>query len=211
MVIPQNSFIYISVFIIAIYVIMMIVGYKRGLLYELVGLLFTLLSVAVAWFVSPVLADLFPIIDLENLSEETKILSKLFDLNQLINTVAYFLIVFLILKLLYFFVSLLLKSLNNIPVIGTLNKFLGSVFGMLNATIIVLCLSMLLSLPIISNGKEVRENTILKYMSRFSSETLHMVAEWVGDANLKEKTEDFDVDLYRQEFEEWLTKVSGNE
>ena len=211
MVIPQGSFIYISVFIIAIYLIMMIVGYMRGLLYELIGLFFTVLAVGAAWFSSPVLANLFPIIDLENYSEETKLLSKLFDLNQLINTIAYFLIVFLLLKLLYFFVSLLLKSLNKVPVIGTLNRFLGSVFGMLNATIIVLCLSMLLSLPIISNGKEVRENTVLKYISRFSSETFNMVADWVLDSNLKEKTEDFDIDLYREEFREWLMKVSGNE
>ena len=211
MVIPQNCFIYISVFIVAIYLIMMIVGYKRGLLYELIGLFFTALSVAAAWFVSPVLAGLFPIIDLANYSDETKLLSKLFDLNQLINTIAYFLIVFLLLKLLYFFLSLLLKSLNKVPVIGTLNKFLGSVFGVLNATIIVLCLSMLLSLPIFSNGKEVRENTILRYIGSFSSDVFHVVAEWIGDSNLKERTEDFDVDLYREEFREWLTKVSGNE
>jgi len=211
MVIPQEWFLYISIFIVLIYLVMMIVGYKRGFLYELVGLFFTAISVAIAWFVSPVLADLFPMIDLANLNEEMKLLSKLFDLNRMVNIIAYFLIVFLVLKLLYFFISLLLKSLNKLPVIGSFNKFLGAVFGVLNATIIVLCLSMLLSLPIVKNGKQVRENTILRYISRYSSEAFHYVAEWLSESNLQEKTEDFDIDTYRKEFGEWLVSVTDNE
>ena len=90
MVIPQNYFIYISVFIGIIYLAMMYIGYKHGLLYELVALLYTALTVALAWFASPVLADLFPLFDITKLNEEYKLLNQVFDLNRMLNTVSFF-------------------------------------------------------------------------------------------------------------------------
>ena len=162
MIIPENYFIYITGFIIAIYLVMIYIGYRKGFLYELVSLLYTAASLILAWFASPVLASLFPLFDISSLNEKYELIDHFFNLNNLLNTVAYFLIIFLVLKLLYVFVALLMKSLNKIPVLGKLNQILGACSGVINATLIALALSMLLSLPLISNGREVREKTILK-------------------------------------------------
>ena len=207
MVIPENYFIYISVFIGIIYLMMIFIGYRHGFLFELVSLLYTALAVLLSWFASPVLADLFPLFDITRLNEEYKLLNKVFDLNRMLNTVSFFLILFLILKLFYVFLSLFLKTLNKIPVLGKLNQILGGILGILNATLIVLALSMLLSTPVIKNGSEVREKTILKYIRSYSDQALTYLVDRISDSNIKENENEFDIDTYREEFKEWLIKV----
>lgn len=211
MTIPESAFIYISIFIVGIYIAMIIIGYNKGFLYEIVNLAYTAIALAVSWFVSPVFAKLFPLIDLDKVSSETKLINNLFNLNELINTIAYFVIIFLLLKILYIFISLLVKSLNKIPVIGGFNKILGGVFGIFNATIITLFISILLSLPLFKNGNQVKENTILKYINNTSEEVLTYIAEKVGESNLDNNSEDFDIDQYREEFKKWLVSLSENE
>ena len=104
-----------------------------------------------------------------------------------------------------------MKSLNKIPVIGGFNKILGGVFGIINATIITLFISILLSLPLFKNGNQVKENTILKYINNTSEEVLTYIAEKVGESNLDNNSEEFDIDEYREEFKKWLVSLSENE
>ena len=206
--IPEQYFLYISIFIGLIYVAMMFIGYKHGFLYELVNLLYTAASLALAYFASPVLASLFPIIDLSKTPGQYYALNELFNLNKIINTVAYFIIVFLLLKVLYIFISLFVKSLNKIPVIGKFNQFLGLVFGVLNATLIVLALSMLLSLPLIKNGKEIRDKTILRYITKYSDQALTFLVAKAGEQNLKDTITGFDIDSYREDFKNWIISIT---
>ena len=114
MVIPENCYIYISILVAAIYLAFIIIGYHKGFLYELVNMVYTVLALAAAWFASPVFAKVFPLIDLNKMGTEAMMLNKLIDLNNTVNIAAYFLIIFLILKVLYIFISLILKSINKI-------------------------------------------------------------------------------------------------
>ncbi len=209
MTIPENYYLYVSIFIAAIYAAMIFIGYKRGFLYEAVSLLYTAASLLAAWFVSPVLSSLWPLFDLSEINEKYKLLDGIFNLNKILNTAAYFLIVFLILKLLYVFVSMLMKSLNKLPVIGKFNQVLGALCGVLNATLIAVALSMLLSLPVVKNGADVREKTILKYIDSISGKALNIVVEKLSDTSLKKDAEGIDIDSYREEFRKWLISVSN--
>ncbi|MBQ6335172.1 MAG: CvpA family protein [Erysipelotrichaceae bacterium] len=207
MVIPENCYIFISGFIVLIYLIMIYLGYKRGFLYELLSVVYTLASILIAWFTSPVLASLFPIFDLNSLDEKYELLNKIYDFNSILNTIAYFLIVFLMLKLLYVFISLLVKSLNKVPVIGSLNKTLGGLFGIFHATLITLALSLLLSLPLFKNGAQVKEKTLFKYVNSASDEVFSYLVDLIADAKLKDGGETIDISSYRQEFKDWLISV----
>lgn len=211
MVISSEYFIFISAFIVAIYLLMIWIGYKKGFLYELLSLFYTALSLFAAWFAAPVFSSLFPLFDLNKFDEKYELLNKVFDLNTMLNTVAYFLIIFLILKLLYMFISLLVKSLNKIPVIGSFNQLLGGAFGIVHATLIVLALSMLLYTPLVENGRQVREQTLLKYISSYSDEAFTFIVEKVSDGNIREKFDDIDMDSYRQQLKEWLISKRKND
>lgn len=206
MVIPESFFIFISIFIIALYIALMIIGYNKGLLYELVSLAYTGLSLGLAYFAAPVLASLFPLIDMKNIAKDMAILVDLLNLNEILNIVAYFLIIFLLLKIVYIFISILVKSLNKIPVIGKVNKSFGALFGIINATIITLVITMLLSLPLFKNGNEVKEKTILKYVNSLSQDVLTFITSRISEKTIAEGI-NLDIEAYRIEFKKWLQSL----
>lgn len=205
MLIPESYFIYISIFVIALYIVLMIIGYNKGFLFELVNMLYTILSIFIAWVVSPVLAKKFPLISIEKIDSQYSLLNTFFNLDNLLNNIAYFIITFLILKILYIFISLLTKSMNKIPVLGKLNKILGMFTGIFNATLITMALSMLLTLPLFKNGKDVREKTILKYVNKYSDQAISYIVDKITLNNIDGDI--LDVESYREEFLKWLDSL----
>ena len=207
--IPENSYLFINLFILAIYLFLMIIGYMKGFLYQIINIVYTVFCVAVAWFASPVLAELFPLISIDKIDSQYSLLNSFFNLDRILNTAAYFVIVFLVLKVIYIFIALLTKSLNKIPVLGKLNKILGMIVGILNATIIVFALSMLLSLPLFKNGKEVKENTVFRYIEKYTNQAVSVIAEKIVAKSGELK--DIDVESYRRQFYDWLSSLGNNE
>lgn len=202
--IPQDYFLYISIGIGIIFLTLIIFGYIKGFLYELVSIIYTGLSIAISWFVSPTLASLYPIFSVEKLYPEYKIITNFMNLDAILNTLAYFLIVFLVLKVFYWVLSLLLKGMNKIPVLGKVNKLLGALVGVINGLLVCLALNMLLTLPIFKNGNEVRNGTILRYTNSLNKITLNYIAENIDLDNIKNQFESFDVDNARNDFKTWL-------
>ena len=202
--IPNNYFLFINVGIIAIYLLFIFIGYKKGFLFELVSLIYTGVSALIAWFLAPVLGGVYPIVKLDNLSDDAKLVSKFVNLEAITNTVIYFVIIFLILKLFYWVIALLLKSLNKIPVIGKFNQILGALAGIVNATIIVLILSTLLNLPVFENGKQIKEETFFGYIHEYSQTGLSYILDNVDLSHIQQQFKDFDIESARNDFKEWL-------
>lgn len=204
MIIPENFFMYINIFIGFLYLALVIIGFIKGFIYEVVSLIYTALALVAAYFASPVLASLFPIIDITKFNDDLKLVEKFVDLNPLINTIIYFLLIFIFLKVVYIILSIALKAFNKIPVLGTLNKFLGALFGVLNATLITLAISMLLTLPLFSNGKQVKENTVLKYVDTYSTKAINYLVDNINLDQLTERFKDFDVEKAREDFKQFI-------
>lgn len=209
--IPNNFFIFIDIFIAIIYFVFIIIGYKRGFLFELVSLLYSVISILISWFLAPILANVYPIINIDNLNKETELITKVFDLSTMINTLIYFVIVFLLLKLIYIVIAFILKGMNKIPVIGKFNQILGIFAGMFNATLITLSLSMLLTLPIIKNGEHIKNKTLFKYISNYSDKILNYIVENIDFDNIKLQFDNFDIDNARLEFKNWIESKNNNE
>ena len=202
--IPNTYFIYINIGIILVYLLFIIIGYKKGFLFELVSLIYSVLSCLIAWFVSPVLASTYPIVKLAELQSDTDLISKLINLDAISNTIIYFVIVFLVLKLVYLLLAFILKGINKVPVIGKFNKLLGGLAGIINATIVVLILSTLLNLPIFENGNQIKKETFFIYVHEYSQNALKYVLDNVDLNNIKKQFKDFDIESARNDFKEWL-------
>lgn len=202
--IPSNCFIYINALIVLIYLTFIIIGYKKGFLFELISLIYTAVSIVISWFLAPVFAGMFPIVILSNMNVEAQLVSKLINIDAISNTVIYFVAIFFILRLFYFLITLLLKGMNKLPVIGKFNKILGGLFGIVNATFVTIMFSMLLNLPIIDNAVEVRNNTFFKYISEYSNTALSYIVENVDLDGIKAKFDSFDIDNARDDFKAWL-------
>ncbi len=199
MTISSNYYIVIDILILAIYLSSLIVSFKNGLLYGILDLIYTGLCLAGAYFAAPVLASLFPIVELDSVY-------KMMNLEPIVNTVVFFVIITLVLKLLGLIILPLFKSVSKLPLIGSLNKLLGLVLGFLNATVIVLALGVLLNTPLIKNGSDVKEGTLFKYVSVYSEKAITYVSDNIPLDTFKDKIADFDVDKAREAFKEWLVK-----
>jgi len=206
--ISSDYFLYINIGIIVVYLIFILVGYIKGFLYEVVSLIYTGLALGISWFVAPVLASVFPIIKLENLYADAQIISKFININSIIDTIIYFVIIFLVLRLLYIVIALGLKGFNKIPVLGSLNKILGGFSGVISGTVVVLLLSLLLSLPIFENGKEVKEKTLFNLVGSYSTKALNYAVDNLNLENFSKDIENFDVDNARQQLKVWIDSLN---
>ena len=67
---------------------------------------------------------------------------------------------------------------------------------------------MLLSLPLIKNGKEIRDKTILRYITKYSDQALTFLVAKAGEQNLKDTITGFDIDSYREDFKNWIISIT---
>ena len=97
----------INVAVLAIYIICLIVAYKNGFLYEALGLVINIVILGAAYFISPLLAKQFSLI---NIDYSTYPIAEIFDLNYLLNCVLWFFIAAVVLSIAGFIVKHLFKS-----------------------------------------------------------------------------------------------------
>ena len=199
MLVSSQYFIFINAFIVLIYVVFAAVGYKNGLIYEGLNLLISVIGIIIAWITAPILAKHFLLFELSDLVFE------LFDVNYYLHLLIYFVLVFLLVRLLYFLISPLLKKLCDLPVLGFLNRLGGLLVACLNATFVVLLLSLLLNTPLFSNGNEIASNTFFKPIKQYSSKLTALIIEKAVEINL-DQYGDFSINECSKQLEEWLIK-----
>lgn len=195
--IPENIFLYINLFIALIYLIEIIVSYKKGLVYEIVHLILKLVSIYASYKLCIFLTSQYPLINLD-----LGAFSLILDVNSITNHVLWFIICFFVLQLVIALIMPLFKFVSKIPVVGIVNKVGGVLVGILCATLTVLCLSFVLSLPVIQNCEEVKEKTVIKYISNYSNQAYNYfidnvdVKGFINDIELKAIIEKIDISEY---------------
>ena len=197
MVISSSYFIYVNLVLLVLYLIALVVGYKNGLILQIVDLLFNIIALFIAYFVSPILAAHFPLVKLDEVYTAL-------NLNTLIDMLIYIVIVFVVLKILYLIIKPLFASVSKIPLLGFINRIGGTLIGVVNATIIVLLFCMLLNTPIFKNGNEIKNGTYLKVVDNLSYKALEFSMDHINIDSIKNEIKDFDIDQSRKAFEKWL-------
>lgn len=195
--ISNEYFLYINIVLVLIYIIFAIIGFKNGLMLQMIDLVFNILAIFAAYFVSPILAAYFPLVKME------EIYTKL-NINVLIDTLIYCVLVYIVLRILYIFIKPVFKSVSNIPLLGFFNKVGGFLFGLINATFIMLALGLLLTTPLFSNGIEIKKGTFLKYTDTLCEKALDVSMKYINFDSIKDSIKDFDIDSAREEFNKWL-------
>ena len=191
----------INVAVLAIYIICLIVAYKNGFLYEALGLVINIVILGAAYFISPLLAKQFSLI---NIDYSTYPIAEIFDLNYLLNCVLWFFIAAVVLSIAGFIVKHLFKSVSDIPVLGFMNRILGLVIGFVNATVIALLISVFLSFPFISNGRQIKEDSILSYVNIITDKAINYATENMALEKFARTVEDFDIITAREDLNKWL-------
>ena len=194
MVISSAYFTYLNLALIVLYLAFVVIGYKNGLILQIVDLVYNILALFIGYFLAPILASHFPIVKLDEVYMALK-------LNVLMDTLIYMIIVFILLKLLYLIIKPLFGFVSKIPLIGFVNDIGGALMGIVNATIVVLLFCMLLNTPLFKNGNEVKEKTYLKTINGLSYKALEYSMDHFKFEN---EFKDFDIDKTRMAFDKWL-------
>ena len=194
MVISSAYFTYLNLALIILYLAFIVIGYKNGLILQIVDLEYNILALFIGYFLAPILASHFPIVKLDEVYMALK-------LNVLMDTLIYMIIVFILLKLLYLIIKPLFGFVSKIPLIGFVNDIGGALMGIVNATIVVLLFCMLLNTPLFKNGNEVKEKTYLKTINGLSYKALEYSMDHFKFEN---EFKDFDIDKTRMAFDKWL-------
>lgn len=194
MVITSAYFTYLNLALIILYLAFVVIGYKNGLILQIVDLVYNILALFIGYFLAPILASHFPIVKLDEVYMALK-------LNVLMDTLIYMIIVFILLKLLYLIIKPMFGFVSKIPLIGFVNDIGGALMGIVNATIVVLLFCMLLNTPLFKNGNEVKEKTYLKTINGLSYKALEFSMDHF---DFQKEFKDFDIDKTRMAFDKWL-------
>ena len=80
---------------------------------------------------------------------------------------------------------------------GFFNRILGIAVGFINATIITLLLSLLVSLPFINNGKQIKEESLFKYVNVITNKALVSLSDYIDIDSLSNNIEGLDINHAR--------------
>lgn len=191
----------VNVTILLIYLILVVIAYKNGFLYEVLGLFINLIILFLSYLLAPLLASKITLI---NIDLSAYPILAIFNLNELFNTIIFFVLIFFVLSIFGFFIKNLFKSVSKIPFLGFFNRILGIAVGFINATIITLLLSLLVSLPFINNGKQIKEESLFKYVNVITNKALVSLSDYIDIDSLSNNIEGLDINHARDELNKWL-------
>lgn len=191
----------VNVVILLIYLISVVIAYKNGFLYEVLGLFINLIILFLSYLLAPLLASKISLI---NIDVSAYPILAIFNLNELFNKIIFFVLIFFVLSIFGYLIKSLFKSVSKIPFLGFFNRILGIVVGFINATIITLLLSLLVSLPFVNNGKQIKEKSLFKYVNVITNKALLSLSDYIDLDSLSNNIEGLDINHARDELNKWL-------
>lgn len=155
---PESMIIYLNFVFIVWFLISVAQGYKKGLLLQIVDLVGTFVALFAAWVFAPVFVRLFEFVKAPG--------SGLISIDQIItlqvNRLIWFLILFVIARLLLLLITPFVSAVSKIPLVKQVNSAIGGVFSIILFAVKLLILTFFLSFPVISNGQDIIDGTALK-------------------------------------------------
>lgn len=176
---------YFSLIVTLIALVMIILcvlkGFKDGLVLSIFDLLALLLSLYVAYVCAGTLAVDLAIIPDSVTSGMTIVSNEIFNdmitmvINYFINWIIWFLIISIGLRIILFFIRKLFKGIDKIPVVKTINEYAGALFGLIKSMIMILIMGCVLTLPIFTNGVQIRQASLIEPLVQLSRSTFTFV------------------------------------
>lgn len=148
-------------------------GYKRGLLLQLVDLASSVVAAFTAWLIAPSFQKIYAFVAVDGNGYVT--INQL--IGQHINRLIWFVILFIIIRLLLLLVMPVATLISKMPLIKQVNSAVGGVFSVVFFMLKLLLVIFVLSTPIIKNGQAVVANTWLKYVEPITQPVMAKINE----------------------------------
>ena len=201
----ENWAIYFSAFVVLFFVLKAAQGYNTGILRRLIGLVGSIISYWIAWILCGVFAKYINIVSAKSLGlsgTPFEAIAKTY-----VNQIAWFILLFLVLRILFFVVDRIAKGVHKIPGLHAVSALLGAAFGVLEAFVWIVVITVLLHTPLFKNGSYIVENSLIKQVNQVTEmvakDYLGPLFSSEGFSKLGEDTKSL-TDLQRNAVENWL-------
>lgn len=201
----ENWAIYFSAFVVLFFVLKAAQGYNTGILRRLIGLVGSIISYWIAWILCGVFAKYINIVSAKSLGlsgTPFEAIAKTY-----VNQIAWFILLFLVLRILFFMVDRIAKGVHKVPGLHAVSALLGAAFGILEAFVWMVVITVLLHTPLFKNGSYIVENSLIKQVNQVTEmvakDYLGPLFSSEGFSKLGEDTKSL-TDLQRNAVENWL-------
>ena len=201
----ENWAIYFSAFVVLFFVLKAAQGYNTGILRRLIGLVGSIISYWIAWILCGVFAKYINIISVKSLGlsgTPFEAIAKTY-----VNQIAWFILLFLVLRILFFMVDRIAKGVHKVPGLHAVSALLGAAFGVLEAFVWMVVITVLLHTPLFKNGSYIVENSLIKQVNQVTEmvakDYLGPLFSSEGFSKMEEDTKSL-TDLQRNAVEKWL-------
>lgn len=201
----ENWAIYFSAFVVIFFVLKAAQGYNTGILRRLIGLVGSIISYWIAWILCGVFAKYINIISVKSLGlagTPFEAIAKTY-----VNQIAWFILLFLVLRILFFVVDRIAKGVHKVPGLHAVSALLGAAFGVLEAFVWMVVITVLLHIPLFKNGSYIVENSLIKQVNQVTEmvakDYLGPLFSSEGFSKMEEDTKSL-TDLQRNAVEKWL-------
>ena len=201
----ENWAIYFSAFVVIFFILKAAQGYNTGILRRLIGLVGSIISYWIAWILCGVFAKYINIISVKSLGlsgTPFEAIAKTY-----VNQIAWFILLFLVLRILFFMVDRIAKGVHKVPGLHAVSALLGAAFGVLEAFVWMVVITVLLHTPLFKNGSYIVENSLIKQVNQVTEmvakDYLGPLFSSEGFSKMEEDTKSL-TDLQRNAVENWL-------
>jgi colicin V production protein len=201
----ENWAIYFSAFVVIFFILKAAQGYNTGILRRLIGLVGSIISYWIAWILCGVFAKYINIVSVKSLGlsgTPFEAIAKTY-----VNQIAWFILLFLVLRILFFVVDRIAKGVHKVPGLHAVSALLGAAFGVLEAFVWIVVITVLLHTPLFKNGSYIVENSLIKQVNQVTEmvakDYLGPLFSSEGFSKLGEDTKSL-TDLQRNAVENWL-------
>lgn len=174
MTLSPNTTLFVNVGVILLVLVSLIIGYTKGVLLQIFKTLGILIVALFSWILAPGLSELVQVFP-ERFApfHDTPLAGLFYDK---INALCWFVIIFVVGLLIILLVKPLFKIITEIPVLKQVNQLAGAAFSLIPSFIIIVLVTFLLNTALFSNGKDVIENSILKYTSVVTDKVINVLS-----------------------------------
>ncbi len=180
----DNNTIYLIVNVVLVLVLALNIfrSFKKGLILSLWDALGTLFALVVGWWLANIVAEFIRIYPMDWTPLNNTQYAVL--VNQIFNIYSWTLVLFILIRIIMFFFTPLVKKIRTIPGLKQVDHLLGSVFGVVVTWLWALLAIFFFSIPLYEDGDAVIENTMLSVVYDTSFEMIVESSELLSESDL---------------------------
>ncbi|MBQ7994341.1 MAG: CvpA family protein [Solobacterium sp.] len=205
--VTENWYMPINIGLVVVFLLFILIGAKKGFLLMIVSMFGTIISLIGSWFFAGILADYIRLWPRKwAILQNTALAAASW---QFMNHICWFLTLFLVLRLIFIFIEMICRGLQDVPFIKEISIALGGALGAAEAMLFVLVFSIALNSPFFNNGSAAVEKTMVGKINEVTGMVYEKLLEPLADAdafnqayeNASQMTNE-----QREKLREWLEK-----